>query len=235
MSNQLPNSNDPAVHDTDHTFLEYIAFDALYQQHLASYHMQRVIATEVEPIISQSYPPSHFLRDDEILFPQQNQFFDLNAYTSVDFQESSGESSNNSLSSSPSFSFSQSRQSTPDSDYYSPPPPPAPAPPAPTRRRREATGATRSRRSNPITRHSCPRCNDTFSCLKDVIIHILSHSDNQNDGSHPCPLCDSSYSRGQDVKRHLLSHFAIRNERCSRCPKTFKRHDSLIRHQRKCL
>ncbi|KAG2236459.1 hypothetical protein INT48_003250 [Thamnidium elegans] len=207
MPNQLPNSNDPAEHDRDHTSLTH--FDNLDEllEYFISDEIRPVAATESEPTVTECGPygtengPTGTedepifvqgdpiaLQDDSFTYdlfshnvifpPQHNQVSYMDVYNDPYLQGSSGESSNSSLSSSPSFSFHQSCQ--------------------------------------------------------DTIRHILSHSDNRNDGSHPCPLCDGTYSREQDVKRHLLSHFDIRNELCSHCPKTFKRHDSLIRHQKKC-
>ncbi|GAA5807520.1 hypothetical protein MFLAVUS_000883 [Mucor flavus] len=230
MSDQSHNSNNPAAHGTDHTDDGFDLYEWL-QRTIFDFDLPSENTTDNDPDISQGFTTSTFERDNDTLVPQQNLAFDANDYTGSNFQASSGESCNSSPSLSSSFCFSSSSQSTPDSEYYSPPPSPSPTP---ARLRHEVTGATPPRRSNPITSHSCPKCNDKFSCLKAVIIHILSHSDNRKNGSHPCPLCDGLYSREQDVKRHLLSHFAIRNELCSHCPKTFKRRDSLIRHQRKC-
>ncbi|KAI8080457.1 hypothetical protein BDF21DRAFT_419054 [Thamnidium elegans] len=271
MPNQLPNSNDPAEHDRDHTSLTH--FDNLDEllEYFISDEIRPVAATESEPTVTECGPygtengPTGTedepifvqgdpiaLQDDSFTYdlfshnvifpPQHNQVSYMDVYNDPYLQGSSGESSNSSLSSSPSFSFHQSCQSTPNSEYYSlppsTPPPPSPSPPVAARRTREFNGATLPRRSNPVRSngggHTCPLCDRIFFCLRDTIRHILSHSDNRNDGSHPCPLCDGTYSREQDVKRHLLSHFDIRNELCSHCPKTFKRHDSLIRHQKKC-
>lgn len=225
MSDQLPNHNDPAGYGTYFTNA-YNDLEEWLRQYNVGLDMQFENTTEDVPVVPQVFSNSSFWSNNGLIFPQQNPAFDVNADTGPSLQESSEESCNSSPSLSPSSYFSQSRQSTPESDCYSPPPSP--------RLEHEVTGATQSGRSSPITSCSCPICNDTFSCVKVTIIHILRHSGVRNNSNHPCPLCDSSFSREQDVKRHLLSHFAVRNELCSRCSKTFKRRDSLIRHQRKC-
>lgn len=76
---------------------------------------------------------------------------------------------------------------------------------------------------------ACKICKKTFQKVKQLTLHVKSHS-----GKKPyvCNYCPAGFKRSSHLTRHKLIHTGEKPHSCTACDKSFSRLDKLKQHNR---
>lgn len=76
---------------------------------------------------------------------------------------------------------------------------------------------------------ACKICKKTFQKVKQLTLHVKSHS-----GKKPyvCNFCPAGFKRSSHLTRHKLIHTGEKPHSCTACDKSFSRLDKLKQHNR---
>lgn len=89
----------------------------------------------------------------------------------------------------------------------------------------------RSSHSDKVTKHPCPKCDESFALKSQLEKHLSLHSTT----SQICTICNKTFANVYRLQRHMISHDEstdLRKFKCPECGKAFKFKHHLKEHIR---
>lgn len=81
-----------------------------------------------------------------------------------------------------------------------------------------------------VTKFTCKYCAMQFASLRDMQLHVLSHTHGKT--LHSCTVCGRSYTTPSKLQRHVRVHSGERPYMCNLCGRRFTRSDHVKQHMK---